>query len=125
MPRTANLVWLLPARPFTASSIETPTNHGKKFQMTFNTYHCADETASSPCPYCRASEARVGFLAQSAAEAVCDLEEKERQYAKAVAGRGEAIAEAQKLRERIESLETRCGQLSSQRDFVEQRAWAV
>jgi cell division protein FtsB len=92
--------------------------------MTFSTYHPNDETASSPCPYCRASEARVGFLAQTAAEVVCDLEEKERQYAKAVTGRGEAVAEVQKLRERIESLETRCRQLSSQRDFVEQRAWA-
>ncbi len=92
--------------------------------MTIHTYHSAEEAASSPCPYCRASEARVGFLAQSAAEVVCDLEEKERQYANAVAGRGEAVAEVQKLRERIESLETRCRQLSSQRDFVEQRACA-
>jgi phage shock protein A len=92
--------------------------------MTLYTYHPADEAASSSCLYCRASEARVGFLAQAAAEAVCDLEEKERQYAKAVAGRSGAIAEVQKLRERIESLETRCRQLRSQRNFVEQRAWA-
>jgi cell division protein FtsB len=92
--------------------------------MTIHTYHSAEEAASRCCPYCRASEARVGFLAQSAAEAICDLEEKERQYAKAAAGRGEAVAEVQKLRERIESLETRCRQLSSQRDFVEQQAWA-
>jgi chromosome segregation ATPase len=108
-----------------ASSIEKlPTNHERESLMISRTYHSIEEAASSSCPYCRASEARVGFLAQSAAEAICDLEEKERQYAKAAAGRGEAIAEVQKLRERIESLETRCGQLRSQRDFVEQRAWA-
>jgi hypothetical protein len=77
--------------------------------MTIHTYHSAEEAASSGCPYCRASEARVGFLAQSAAEAVCDLEEKERQYAKAVAGRSRVIVEMHKLRARIESLEKRCG----------------
>jgi hypothetical protein len=77
--------------------------------MTFTTYHSTEEAASSSCPYCQASEARVGFLAQAAAEAVCDLEEKERQYAKAVTGRSRALVEAQKLRARIESLEKRCG----------------